>query len=286
MKIFYHSRDLDGICSGAILKQKYPDAEMIGYDYGEDYPDMEGEDVVFVDVSLPAEGMRQVANKNRLVWIDHHKFIIDVYNKDPWPCEAVLEVGVAACELTWSYCFPDREMPAVVTLLGRYDTFRRQEGFWDFTLAFQYGMRARCNSLKTFPIHLFKDPSELPAPPGRKPPSSKKLCEPFAYDGQMILRYLDSANEEMCRRFAFETEFEGYRVIAMNTNQFNTQAFKSIEGDYDIMIPFAYTKHFWTVSLYTEKDIDCSILAAKYGGGGHAKAAGFQIEDIREIFDI
>ena len=30
----YHNRDLDGFTSGAIIKLKYPDAKMIGYDYG------------------------------------------------------------------------------------------------------------------------------------------------------------------------------------------------------------------------------------------------------------
>jgi hypothetical protein len=52
MKWFYHSADLDGHCSGAIIKQKYPDCEMIGINYGEtiDYSRIEtGETVFMVD---------------------------------------------------------------------------------------------------------------------------------------------------------------------------------------------------------------------------------------------
>jgi len=38
MKCFYHSSDLDGHCSGAIVKQEYADCEMIGIDYGNKFP--------------------------------------------------------------------------------------------------------------------------------------------------------------------------------------------------------------------------------------------------------
>ena len=47
-------------------------------------------------------------------------------------------------------------------------------------------------------------------------------------------------------------------------------------GDYDIMINFyMHKKNNWCLSFYTAKDdIDVSKIAAKFGGGGHAKAAG------------
>lgn len=34
----YHSKDLDGVCSGAIVKHFVPDCEMFGYDYGQEFP--------------------------------------------------------------------------------------------------------------------------------------------------------------------------------------------------------------------------------------------------------
>ena len=35
---FYHSADLDGVCSGAIVKHFVPDVELVGYDYGQPFP--------------------------------------------------------------------------------------------------------------------------------------------------------------------------------------------------------------------------------------------------------
>ena len=37
-KCFYHSKDLDGWCSGAIVKKAHPDCVMIGIDYGDSFP--------------------------------------------------------------------------------------------------------------------------------------------------------------------------------------------------------------------------------------------------------
>ena len=39
MKCFYHSADLDGHCSGAIVKMVYPECELIGINYGDKFPD-------------------------------------------------------------------------------------------------------------------------------------------------------------------------------------------------------------------------------------------------------
>jgi len=51
------------------------------------------------------------------------------------------------------------------------------------------------------------------------------------------------------------------------------------------MMPFQFDGKKWTISLYTTKDeIDCSVIAKSNGGGGHKKAAGFQVEDISKVF--
>lgn len=42
---------------------------------------------------------------------------------------------------------------------------------------------------------------------------------------------------------------------------------------------------YYTPSSYTTKnEVDCSVIAKANGGGGHKKAAGFQVEDISKIF--
>jgi len=38
IRIYYHSSDLDGHCSGAITKYKYPEAELFPINYNQKFP--------------------------------------------------------------------------------------------------------------------------------------------------------------------------------------------------------------------------------------------------------
>ncbi len=275
MKIIYHSRDLDGYTSGAILKMKFPEAELIGYDYGQPIPWIDkGEDIILVDVSFPMVDLFDMAaNSKSMVWIDHHASAIKDYEACdivPVRLEVVLMDGIAACELAWNWAFPDRELPVAVRLLGQYDTWRNQnKEFWDrFVLPFQYGMRTICNSPETFPMDIMK------------------YIEVFELNeiiniGNIILVYQSEQDAKSCEN-AFEFDWKGYRIIAKNGGSFNSNAFKAVYNPekHDIMMPFKFTGKYWVFSLYTEKDIDCSALAKSMGGGGHKKAAGFQITSV------
>jgi oligoribonuclease NrnB/cAMP/cGMP phosphodiesterase (DHH superfamily) len=81
MKIFYHSADFDGRCSGAILKQQYPDVCAYGIDYSDKFPfNIVGKDeiIYMVDFSLqdPKE-MLKLREYCYLIWLDHHKSALE-----------------------------------------------------------------------------------------------------------------------------------------------------------------------------------------------------------------
>ena len=137
----YHSIDLDGWMSAAIVKYWFEsyiriksDAiyaiDFIGFNYGDAEPDFSDYDkVIMCDISLPA--MTMINMGDRLVWIDHHiSAIRDVdhaidNNKHlgSHPLKGIRDVKFAACELTWKFLFPEKSMPEIVRLLGRYDCF-------------------------------------------------------------------------------------------------------------------------------------------------------------------
>lgn len=288
---YYHNKDLDGFSSGAIMKRKFPKAKFIGYDYGQPFEVPIGVPVMMADVSLPMPIMLDIAkaSNSQFLWIDHHASAIQEYRNllldiNPNPAElilspfkAVLVDGIAACEIAWDYFFPDEEMPLAIKLLGEYDTWRNQDKHrWENEiLPFQFGMRQVCNSLENFPMELLERDTENQV---------QKIIE----NGKVILTYQSQINELQCKK-AFEFEFEGLRAICLNGGGFNSDTFKSIydETKHDLMMPFQWTGKSWTVSLYTTKDgIDCSLIAKSKGGGGHKKAAGFQVQDIRTIFSF
>lgn len=285
MICYYHNRDLDGFCSGAIMRRKLPNAEFIGYDYGQPFEQIVGEEIIMADVSLPMPTMQKVAQASgfRFIWIDHHASAIkdfkDFFGEGYDGINAILQDGIAACEIAWNYFFPKEKMPIAVSLLGKYDTWRNQDPYeWENRiLPFQYGMRMICNSLESFPDYLLETGSKV---------AVGRIIE----TGKSILQYQAQQDEMACRLAAFETTFKGLRAICLNTGARNSQTFKSVwdESRHDIMLPFSLNGKTgkWSFSIYTTKDeIDCSALAKEMGGGGHRKAAGFEVANIQSVFE-
>lgn len=272
MLIIYHSRDLDGFTSGAILKRKFPQADLLGYDYGQDIPLIDdGEDVILVDVSFPIPLLFEICQRvNSFVWIDHHVSAINEFNTypdAPKNLTVVLENGIAACEIAWTWAFPDIEMPLAVRLLGMYDTWRNANlDMWEGQIMpFQYGMRAHCAGPLSFPQYVLEQNAEFEV-------------NGIIHTGKTLLEYQREQDKRACKG-AFVFLWGNYRVIALNGGGFSSTAFKSVYDSekHDLMMPFIFNGKFWVVSIYTEKDIDCSEIAKKLGGGGHKKAAGFQV---------
>lgn len=295
---FYHSSDLDGHCSGAIVKHKFPDCEMIGINYGQkiDTTDCIDKDVIMVDFGLPLKQMFDLEHYAKsLTWIDHHKTTKEslAVNTLLWKdtTTIICEIGTAGCELTWEHLYPDIEMPPTVYMLGRYDV-------WDHTTApntlpFQYGMRARhTEPNSTIWFSLLSSRHE----------DWYDSMEEIIKAGKIIIAYDKQSNTKAMKAQAFETKicrrehdpfyrddmpapstpYLSYNAIAINRLLINSNAFESVYNPdiHDLMLAFGRNADGnWTCSLYTtHDDVDVSEIAKSYGGGGHQKAAGFQFD--------
>ena len=72
--IIYHNKCRDGLCAAWLLLKVYPGSELVGADYGDDPPDVEGREVFVVDFSYPRDvllAMKRSASS--LLVFDHHK---------------------------------------------------------------------------------------------------------------------------------------------------------------------------------------------------------------------
>lgn len=272
MICLYHSKDLDGWCSGAIVKKKFPDCKLIGWDYGDPIPELpKDEEVIMIDISFPMKEMAKIAEDAKsFTWIDHHISAINDYmGAFPYKSSiiAVLDNSCSACEGGWTYFFPDKETPEAVRLLGEYDTWRKTDmARWENKIMpFQYGMKMLCSSPETFPATMLEDNN----------------VETTMEIGKNIIEYQTEIDKLNCKKNSFERDFKGYKAICLNGGGLSSNTFKSVYDPtkHDLMMCFQYNGKFWTVSLYTTNpNIDCSALAKSMGGGGHRAAAGFQIE--------
>lgn len=275
----FHRSDLDGACSAAIVLKRYPQAELWGYDYGDDNEELlkaaKDRDVIMVDASLqPHDKMRVLLKQAAgLTWIDHHKGVLEWANKHRFNPKGLREDGRAGCELTWEYFFKAETTPRAVTLLGRYDVFDTGHKDWASRIEpFQYGMRGI--------------PSEPDAGIWKQVLSDRgdHLVANLIGDGKIILHYQLLQDEKAAEGLAFEVEFEGLRAVAANSGGKGSQFFKSVYDSkvHDLMLTFFYSKKgHWTVGLYSTHDgVDCCKLAERHSGSGHKGAAGFECSEL------
>ena len=284
MICIYHSRDLDGWMSAAIVKLKYPDVVLIGWDYGQPIPDWEkeidGHKVVMVDISLPSEEMIRYHKFNDLIWIDHHISAIKAnteINVGKVVFKGLTDAKFAACELTWQYLFPNESMPELVRLLGRYDCFGHKGTKEEQkVLEFQYGARQAISNVD----EAYK---MLVIARGRGDWSmDSDLCDDILFQGQAIYKYVCSEAQQIYKR-KFDIILDGYRFSCVNQERFNPINFGinyHNEG-YDGFACFYYVNGKWLFNLYNDNgSVDCSIIAKNRGGGGHKGASGFITDNI------
>ncbi|MBZ0158445.1 MAG: hypothetical protein K8I29_19780 [Alphaproteobacteria bacterium] len=275
MKCFYHKADMDGKCSGAIVKMVFPSCEMIGINYGDTFPwerIKEGEAVFMVDFCLqPFEDMERLNRLCTLTWIDHHKSAIEEMFRRKFRAiggQSLVD-GLAACELTWAFLHATQEIPRAVHLLGRYDVWEHHNH--PGALEFQYGIR-NAGDCRPENQTLWQELFYLPA-----------RVEEIIKEGALLLSYEERQNEAYVKSCAFEVELDGLRCIAVNKGLANSLLFKSVYDPekHDAMLAFVRRPGKWTVSIYADKpEVDASAICKARGGGGHKGAAGFQCETL------
>jgi hypothetical protein len=172
----------------------------------------------------------------------------------------------AACVLTWRTFFPDQPVPKAVLYVGDRDTWRFA---YDDTAAFSEGLHQEdtrpWNDALWKP--LLDDDSDR----------VKKLIQLGTVLHQARVRRI----QRQIKRYGFEVSFEGHNTLAINARGSGEMGALIRQQGYEIgycYIDAVQNGELVTfVTLYSDR-VDVSEIARKYGGGGHAGAAGFSFE--------
>jgi len=261
--------------SAAIVKSVYPDAEFIGWDYGQDLPEINPwhANVIMVDISMPVHNMRHLMDKNNLVWIDHHiSAIRDIEQAELFDITGKRDITKAACELTWNYFYGDKsgyKMPELVRLLGRYDCFGHKGTNEERrVLIFQYAARASLRNVD----ECYKALMDV----------RDEHIEGWLNVGEGIYSYLCTEVRQKYDK-KFEIWLDGKLFACVNDWRLNPINFGiNYHADgYDGFACFWYENGQFSYSLYNDNgDVDCSVIAKNRGGGGHKGASGFRSNEI------
>lgn len=289
--VIHHSADFDGIFCREIARKFLPDAELIGWNFGDPlipFPDT-GQ-VYVLDLSpdcfiLTTDNLPKLAdggfdgNLDRIIWIDHHKSAIE---KWPKHIPGYRIDGVAACRLAWQWftnrttpdngatwelpgkqLFLDRKVnePLAVRLAGEYDIWDKRDPRAE---TFQYALRV-------------EDPEWNWLLEANSEPYIKTLLTV----GGIAQRYAQKIDADLVTHKSYRMKWEGLDFLVLNTGRFNSLTFTAIdkpETGHDALLGYMFNGKCWTVSLYHAKhrtDLDLSQIAVKHGGGGHRGACGF-----------
>lgn len=270
MLCIYHIADHDGKGSAAIVKNRFPEAELLGLNHDMEIPyeEIEKHDkIVICDFALPVKYMLELNKKIDFTWIDHHISVIKEYDElmatgDYEPIKGIRKVGTAALVLTWQYFYPEKELPEGIRLLGLNDIYDLRDRR---VRPFEYAMQTNGINRPTDKVW-----SQLI--------NSEVDIKSWVEKGNAILSWVRHRNYRLVRGMAFESEYQGLKCICANMAQGQSEFFDSLDNikNYDFMVIFFMNKkNSWNLTFYTAKDnVDVSKIAIQFGGGGHAKAAG------------
>lgn len=263
MKIFHHD-DLDGKCAAYIAFRALCAVEepmtFIEINYDQSFPFHiigPDEDVFILDYSIqPKEMDRLLSITPHVYWIDHHKTAIEKYKDYPTQICGIRRDGTAGCALAWEYFFTGVELPDAVKYVADRDVWA-----WEFGDETKYF----CNGAElheTDPVngdwdYIFDNVSEV------------------IDDGALVELYKQQRNKEYLKKYSFRTRFEGHETIVVNVGMVGSEIFESVPDLPPLQVMYAYNGRQFIVSLRST-EIDVSEIAKKYGGGGHAGAAGFE----------
>lgn len=262
-----HHNDADGRACGAIIRRAMGDeVTLYEMDYGDILPldlIVTADHILIVDFSLPKEEMENLAAYHQLTWIDHHKSALDEMDgtADAWA--GVRDTSEAACVLTWRYFFPDQPVPTAIKLIGDRDIWRWAEVD---TGAFNEGLHqhyTRPNNDELWQPLLDDSPEEL-----------ARLIEMGSAIREARLREIRRATS----RYSFQATFEGHRTLVINLRGSGDlgEQIRNLgyEVGYCYVDKVSEGQLMTYVTLYSDT-VDVSQIAQKFGGGGHAGAAGF-----------
>jgi len=297
----YHHNDMDGHASGAItalglehIGIKPENILFYRMNYGQPFDDSEvdydKDHIYVVDFSLqPYERMGELAEKAKLIWIDHHitscEWAQNTYKNKRIPWQGCLQEGPrAACELCWEWFF-DTPIPDLIKRISQYDVWNKDYPSYDWETE-QIPLQMYLQSIETKPaksMDWWRNQFQYGVALLLSCQDIRKMIE----EGTALQEFNDKQLKSLTLGHGYDADFCGYKVFALNTPQGGSRQFEVVieMKDYDMVCAFRlYKGEYWVVNLYSVKDdINCGALAKKLGaegpyksGGGHPGAAGFQ----------
>lgn len=263
--IIHHGNCFDGFgaawVAATYLKKYNP--TLIPMNYGEPMPDVKFGDVYLLDFSFPREDMIKLEKQNKfLVVLDHHKTAQANCEGLPF---CTFDMNRSGAGLTWDYFHQGKPRPKLIDVVEDRD-------LWRFNVP----------KAKELHAYIASYPKDLA--------TWDQLEKDLEYDynnsvneGAAILRYHAQKTDEMAQ-FSTTQPIGGFEVPVVNVPYNFASDVIHVLLQRNPQSPFAASYFYradgtkqYSLRGHQDNNVDVSEIAKIYGGGGHRKAAGFEI---------
>ena len=264
--IIYHAHCLDGFVGAWIARRVYGEkAEYRAMKRGEAFPDTEyfkNREVYVIDFSFTRDEIKIIESvANRLVIIDHH---ISSREEVESAKEHLFMLEHSGAYLAWIYFFKDKEVPLFIQYVSEGDIFKITLPDFKDLMPVVYAHTLTWEHIDNL-YNMFETEE------GReKLKEQSKIVS--MYKDKILAASLDSVHWVV---------LDGVTMPAVNTCLPIDERSDLLHTIYTLYPPVALSYRWdegqWKCSLRSNCDFDCTIIATKYGGGGHRGSAGFAV---------
>jgi oligoribonuclease NrnB/cAMP/cGMP phosphodiesterase (DHH superfamily) len=272
--VYYHANCPDGFGAAWSFYQKFKEkAKYIPVSYNNyrsllNSQDLEEATVYILDFHFDPDVMDKLDLICKSVTlIDHHKTAED---KLKGRKNCFIDKTHSGCYLAWKYLFKEQDVPPIIKYVEDRDLWK-----WEFEES-KYILTA----LDSYPYNF-----DMWNKFNKKISGDEKTS--VIDQGIHIQKYKESLIKKISR-YSENHKIAGYNLYIINTSILQSDICNYILNSRQSDIVIAYYKYndFYKCSMrVSREDIDASLIAKNFGGGGHPKASGFSIPSVQDLFD-
>ena len=264
----YHANCADGFGAALAVWLRFSDIrpEFVPAAYGESPPNCAGHDVLLVDFSYKLPALEQIiAEAESVTILDHHKTAeADIQPLlDAGRVHGEFDMARSGAAMAWDWCFPDEDRPRLIEYIQDRD-------LWQFNL----------EGTREISAALFSYDQDFEVWKNILTVVEDDEGQQFILSmGQTLRRKHNKDLEDALKATRRRMTICGYSVPVANLPYIfaSDAGNRMAEGELFAACYFD-TPEGRKFSLRSkEGGMDVSEIAKRFGGGGHARAAGFQV---------
>lgn len=265
--VIYHADCTDGFGAAySAWKLLGNRAEYYPCKHGTNPPDVKGKNVVILDFSFDnATTKNMIEEANQLLVIDHHKSAMvelhDISNTH-------FDMTKSGAILSWEFFHPGKEPPKFIKYIQDRDLWA-----WELDYSKEFSAAFDMVPFEFEEFEKFEDDS---------------VFDDAVKRGSYILAYSKTVVKKVCEKAQLR-KLDEKEVLVVNASHWMSEIGSRLAPDCDFAMIW-YWDHDareTKVSLRAFHDtVDVSEIAKRFGGGGHKKAAGFQLPKNKHVEDI